>query len=198
VICGQIVNEAQIRSIIDEIKHVIAESSRRKGELSERVKSEDFDAEEAELLRDEREQEVEIFKNIGYLVMILIKTFKAAFLPFLDELSSYIMPMTGEDKTTEERNTCIYVFDHLVGHCGEAALKWECLYEFFLNKVTVLIVTFCQKLGTLTHISLFFWTGATTKIHVLERMLFMDFGFVLKKVVLFSNLLSERLFQGSM
>ncbi|KAM3217882.1 hypothetical protein P3L10_022411 [Capsicum annuum] len=110
MICGQIVNEAQIRSIIDEIKHVIAESSRRKGELSERVKSEDFDAEEAELLRDEREQEVEIFKNIGYLVTILIKTFKAAFLPFLDELSSYIMPMMGKDKTTEERNTCIYVF----------------------------------------------------------------------------------------
>ncbi|PHT97046.1 hypothetical protein BC332_34029 [Capsicum chinense] len=132
VICGQIVNEAQIRSIIDEIKHVIAESSRRKGELSERVKSEDFDAEEAELLRDEREQEVEIFKNIGYLVTILIKTFKAAFLPFLDELSSYIMPMMGKDKTTEERNTCIYVFDHLVGFCGEAALKYFDTYLPFL------------------------------------------------------------------
>ncbi|KAM3327543.1 importin-5-like [Capsicum galapagoense] len=131
-ICGQVVNEDQIRSITDEIKHIIAESSRRKGELTERVKSEDFDAEEAELLRDERKQEVEVFKNIGYLVAILIKTFKAAFLPFLDELSSYIMPMTGEDKTTEERNTCIYVFDHLVGHCGEAALKYFDTYLPFL------------------------------------------------------------------
>ncbi|XP_047262108.1 importin-5-like, partial [Capsicum annuum] len=133
-ICGQVVNEDQIRSITDEIKHIIAESSRRKGELTERVKSKDFDAEEAELLRDERKQEVEVFKNIGYLVAILIKTFKAAFLPFLDELSSYIMPMTGEDKTTEERNTCIYVFDHLVGHCGEAALKYFDTYlPFLLN-----------------------------------------------------------------
>lgn len=46
------------------LKHVIAESSRRKGELTERVKSEDFDAEEAELMKDEREQEVEVFSNV--------------------------------------------------------------------------------------------------------------------------------------
>lgn len=49
---------------MNELKHVIVESSRRKGELTERVKSEDFDAEEAELMKDEREQEVEVFSNV--------------------------------------------------------------------------------------------------------------------------------------
>ncbi|CAN4087801.1 unnamed protein product [Withania somnifera] len=123
-ICGELLDESQVRSIVDEIKHVMEESSRRKAELTERVKSEDFDAEEAELLRDEREQEVEVFSEVGHVLVTLIKTFKAAFLPFIDELSSYLMPMTGEDKTSEERNTCIHVFEQLVEHCGEAALKY--------------------------------------------------------------------------
>lgn len=33
------------------------------------------------------------FDQVGELLGTLIKTFKAAFLPFFDELSSYLMPM---------------------------------------------------------------------------------------------------------
>ncbi|MCD7465044.1 hypothetical protein HAX54_000437 [Datura stramonium] len=92
-ICGPPLNEDQVHSIIDEIKHVITESSHNRGELTEREKSENFDAEGAELLMKEIEKAEEVFSSVGGILSTLIKTLKAAFLPFLDELSSSLMPM---------------------------------------------------------------------------------------------------------
>ncbi|RVW46937.1 Importin-5 [Vitis vinifera] len=50
-ISGPLLDEGQVRSIVDEIKQVITASSSRKRERAERAKAEDFDAEEGELLK---------------------------------------------------------------------------------------------------------------------------------------------------
>nr|XP_009770140.1 PREDICTED: importin-5-like isoform X2 [Nicotiana sylvestris] len=120
-ICGPLLTESQVRSIVNEIKHVITESSSRKNELSEREKTEDFDAEEAELLSAERKQEERVLSYVGEILRTLIKAFKTSFLPFLDELSPYLLPM---ENTTNERCTSILIFDSLVKECPEAALKY--------------------------------------------------------------------------
>lgn len=54
-----------MRSIVDEIKQVITASSSRKRERAERAKAEDFDAEEGELLKEENEQEEEVFDQVS-------------------------------------------------------------------------------------------------------------------------------------
>ncbi|OIS98281.1 putative mitochondrial protein [Nicotiana attenuata] len=123
-ISGPHLDEDQVRRIMNGIKHIITESSCRKGKLTEREKSDDFDAEEAELLREERELEEKVFSRVGCILLTLIKTFKAAFLPFLDELSSYLMPMTGKDKTAKERSACVNIFNKLVEECSESSLKY--------------------------------------------------------------------------
>ncbi|KAA8549670.1 hypothetical protein F0562_001312 [Nyssa sinensis] len=122
-ISGPLLDESQVRSIVDEIKQVITASSSRKSERAERAKAEDFDAEEGELLREENEQEEEVFDQVGEILGTLIKTFKASFLPFFDELSSYLTPMWGKDKTAEERRIAICIFDDVAEQCREAALK---------------------------------------------------------------------------
>lgn len=54
-----------MRSIVDEIKQVItASSSRKKKERVERTNVEDFDVEEGELLKEEKEQEEEVFDQV--------------------------------------------------------------------------------------------------------------------------------------
>lgn len=53
-----------MRSIVDEIKQVITASSSRKKERAERTNVEDFDAEEGELLKEEKEQEEEVFDQV--------------------------------------------------------------------------------------------------------------------------------------
>ncbi|XP_009791368.1 uncharacterized protein [Nicotiana sylvestris] len=131
-ISGPLLDEGQVRSIVDEIKQVITASSSRKRERAERAKAEDFDAEESELLREENEQEEEVFDQVGEILGTLIKTFKAAFLPFFDELSSYLMPMWGKDKTAEERRIAICIFDDVAEQCHEAALKYYDTYLPFL------------------------------------------------------------------
>ncbi|XP_052110945.1 uncharacterized protein LOC127742404 isoform X3 [Arachis duranensis] len=88
-----LLDESQVRSIVDEIKQVITASSSRKRERAERTKVKDFDAEESELIKEENEQEGEVFDQVGEILGTLIKTFKASFLPFFDELSSYLTPM---------------------------------------------------------------------------------------------------------
>ncbi|KAL4611944.1 uncharacterized protein LOC142606716 [Castanea sativa] len=128
-ISGTLLDESQVRSIVDEIKQVITASSSRKRERAERTKAEDFDAEESELIKEENEQEEEVFDQVGEILGTLIKTFKASFLPFFDELSTYLTPMWGKDKTPEERRIAICIFDDVAEQCREAALKY---YETFL------------------------------------------------------------------
>ncbi|KAK1281696.1 hypothetical protein QJS10_CPB22g01251 [Acorus calamus] len=131
-ISGPLLDEGQVRCVVDEIKHVITASTARKSERAERMKAEDFDAEEGELLREENEQEEEIFDQVGDCLGTLIKIFKAAFLPFFDELSPYIMPMWGKDKTAEERRIAICMFDDIAEQCREAALRYYDTYLPFL------------------------------------------------------------------
>ncbi|KAJ9695633.1 hypothetical protein PVL29_010892 [Vitis rotundifolia] len=131
-ISGPLLDEGQVRSIVDEIKQVITASSSRKRERAERAKAEDFDAEEGELLKEENEQEEELFDQIGDCLGTLIKTFKSSFLPFFDELSSYLMPMWGKDKTAEERRIAICIFDDVAEQCRESALKYYDTYLPFL------------------------------------------------------------------
>ncbi|GMN67997.1 hypothetical protein TIFTF001_037063 [Ficus carica] len=128
-ISGPLLDENQVRSIVDEIKQVITASSSRKRERAERAKAEDFDAEEVELIKEENEQEEEVFDQVGEILGTLIKTFKGSFLPFFDELSSYLTPMWGKDKTPEERRIAICIFDDVAEQCREAALKY---YDTFL------------------------------------------------------------------
>nr|XP_029123663.1 importin-5 isoform X2 [Elaeis guineensis] len=129
---GPLLAEGQVRSIVDEIKHVITASTTRKRERAERTKAEDFDAEEGELLKEENEQEEEVFDQVGECLGTLIKTFKASFLPFFDELAMYITPMLGKDKTAEERRIAICIFDDVAEQCREAALRYYDTYLPFL------------------------------------------------------------------
>lgn len=52
---------------MEEIKTVIAASSARKGARAERSKAEDFDEEERELLKEENEQEEDLFNEVVYM-----------------------------------------------------------------------------------------------------------------------------------
>ncbi|KAJ0793168.1 putative armadillo-like helical, TOG domain, importin beta family [Helianthus annuus] len=131
-ISGPLLDENQVRSIVDELKHVIIASSSRKKERAERTNAEDFDAEEGELLKEENEQEEEVFDQVGEILGTLVKTFKASFLPFFDELSSYLMPMWGKDKSSEERRIAICIFDDVAEQGREAALKYYDTYLPFL------------------------------------------------------------------
>ncbi|KAM0885113.1 hypothetical protein ACQ4PT_030536 [Festuca glaucescens] len=131
-ISGRLLDENQVRAISDEIKNVIIASATRKRDRSERTKAEDFDADEGELLKEENEQEEEVFDQVGECLGTLIKTFKASFLPFFDELSVYVTPMLGKDKTAEERRIAICIFDDIAEQCRESALKYYDTYVPFL------------------------------------------------------------------
>nr|GEU75259.1 importin-5-like [Tanacetum cinerariifolium] len=131
-ICGPLLDETQVRSIVEELKQVLTASSTRRNERAERVKAEDFDAEEGEMLKEENEAEEELFDQVGDCLGTLLKTYKAPFLPLFDELLPYLMPMWGKDRTSEEKRIAICIFDDVAEHCGDAAFKY---YETFLPAV---------------------------------------------------------------
>lgn len=62
-----LLDESQVRSVVEEIKQVITASSSRKRERAERAQAEDFDAEEGELIKEENEQEEEVFDQVSPL-----------------------------------------------------------------------------------------------------------------------------------
>ncbi|PHT40214.1 hypothetical protein CQW23_19068, partial [Capsicum baccatum] len=127
-ISGALLDEGQVRCIVDEIKRVLSVILRQKQDRAERTEVEEFDAEESDINEEIEEEEEDLFIEVGDILGELIKTFKAAFLPFFDELSSYLMPMWGKDKTAEERMVAITIFEYVVEHCREAALKYYDAY----------------------------------------------------------------------
>jgi len=60
-----LLDEKQVKSIVEEVKQVITASSSRKRERAERAQAEDFDAEEGELIKEENEQEEEVFDQVS-------------------------------------------------------------------------------------------------------------------------------------
>lgn len=70
-ICGPLLDENQVKLIVEEIKVVIAASSTRKGARAERSKAEDFDEEERELLKEENEQEEDLFNEVPICLKLL-------------------------------------------------------------------------------------------------------------------------------
>ncbi|KAI5084377.1 hypothetical protein GOP47_0000546 [Adiantum capillus-veneris] len=126
---GVLLDGGHIKSMVDEFKQAITASCTRKRERAERTKTEDFDAEEGELLQEENAQEEEVFDQIGECLGTLIKTFKAPFLPFFEELIPFITPMLGKDRTPEERRIAICIFDDVAEQCQSSACKY---YDTFL------------------------------------------------------------------
>ncbi|KAK1410940.1 hypothetical protein QVD17_37483 [Tagetes erecta] len=131
-ICGALLDESQVRSIVEELKLALTASADRRNERAERVKAEDFDAEEGEMLKEENELEEELFDQVGDCLGTLLKVFKTLFLPFFDELLPYLMPMWGKDRTAEEKRIAICIFDDVSEHCRDSAVKY---YGTFLPAV---------------------------------------------------------------
>uniref|UniRef100_A0A804M2E4 TOG domain-containing protein n=2 Tax=Zea mays TaxID=4577 RepID=A0A804M2E4_MAIZE len=125
---GTLLDQNQVRSAVEGVKEVIVASTNRRIERTERARAEDFDSEEEELLREENEQEDEIFDQIGDCLGTLVKTFKTSFIPFFDELSMYLTPMLGKNKSPEERRIAICIFDDVAEHCREAAVRYYDTY----------------------------------------------------------------------
>ncbi|KAG2300104.1 hypothetical protein Bca52824_036576 [Brassica carinata] len=109
-ISGNLLDRRKIRSIVDEVKQ-------------ERANAEDFDAEEGELIKEENEQEEEIFDQVGEILGTLVKTFKSSFLPFFDELSSYLTPMWVSGWIKQPKKDAICIFDDVAEQCRDAPLS---------------------------------------------------------------------------
>ncbi|GAB2295429.1 hypothetical protein Dimus_038356 [Dionaea muscipula] len=131
-ISGLLLDDGQVRSIVDEIKQVIIASSLRKRERKKRTKAEDFDAEEKELLMKENEQEEKLFEKVGNCLGTLIKKFKATFLHFFGELRSYLIPMWGKGNTAKERRIANCIFNDVAEQCQREALGYYDTYLPFL------------------------------------------------------------------
>lgn len=67
-----LLDEKQVKSIVEEVKQVITASSSRKRERAERAQAEDFDAEEGELIKEENEQEEEVFDQVSISLYYII------------------------------------------------------------------------------------------------------------------------------
>ncbi|GJN23631.1 hypothetical protein PR202_gb11295 [Eleusine coracana subsp. coracana] len=134
---GELFEESHVRSIVEGIKEVIVASTNRRIERTERAKAEDYDSEEEELVREENEQEDEILDQVGDCLGTLVKTFKTHFLPFFEDLSMYLTPMLGKDKTAEEKRIAICIFDDVAEHCREAAVRYyDAYFPFLLEACT--------------------------------------------------------------
>lgn len=129
-VCGNLMTEAQIRSVFEAIKAEIGEREERmKGRLEEK-QSEDFDEEEAEKLEVENEKEEEVMAELGEVIGKLAKVHKAGVLrSFSETLFPIAIQLMHPQKAPHDRQIGLCMLDDMLEHCEGAALP---LYQTFL------------------------------------------------------------------
>ncbi|XP_057971132.1 uncharacterized protein LOC131159918 isoform X2 [Malania oleifera] len=75
-----------------------------------------------------------IVDEIGGCLESLIGKLKIDFLPFFDELLPYMIVMLANDKPTKEKQTSFHIFNSVMQHCQEVAIKYYNTYLPFLLK----------------------------------------------------------------
>ncbi|XP_057971131.1 uncharacterized protein LOC131159918 isoform X1 [Malania oleifera] len=131
---GMHVKSFQVKLIVDEVKKILESISKRNSEIVNRVKSDDFNIEDDKFLKRQKEQNVEIVNQIGGCLESLIGKLKIDFLPFFDELLPYMIVMLANDKPTKEKQTSFHIFNSVMQHCQEVAIKYYNTYLPFLLK----------------------------------------------------------------
>jgi hypothetical protein len=129
-VCGNLMTEAQIRSVFETIKAEIGEREERLKARLEEKQSEDFDDEEAEKLEVENEKEDEVMAEIGEVIGKLAKTHKANILrSFSETLFPIAIQLMHPQKQPHDRQIGLCMLDDMLEHCEGAALP---LYQVFL------------------------------------------------------------------
>lgn len=121
-----------VSSMVAQLKAVVDASRGRRKERMERAETEDFDEEEGELLEEENEQEDEVLDQVGECLGELMRVFKGAFKPMMDDLAPFMVMMMDKQRPTTERRVGICIFDDAVENMGEAA---HTLFPVFLPLV---------------------------------------------------------------
>lgn len=70
---------------------MITASSARRNERGERVKTEDFDAEEGEMLKEENKQEEELFDQVYALILYNLFFYKSVYVNKLFIIFSFLL-----------------------------------------------------------------------------------------------------------
>ncbi|KAL4855412.1 Importin-5 [Chlorella vulgaris] len=114
----------QIAAAFSQFAGVVSEyEERREGRL-DRMKSEDFDAEEQEAIMLEHESETELLDALGSCITTTLRLFGDGALPLVEALMPAVSKLLEKGRFPEERRVAICIMDDVLEHSPAGGEKY--------------------------------------------------------------------------
>ena len=123
---GEGLDSTQVPLIFEELRKVLEGSAKRRKEREARRESEDFDEDEEEAIEEENEEEDEVSEAVADCIDELLKKFKGAVMPLVEQLLQYFAQMLDATRSSAEHRIAICLIDSIIefGSDGGATLKY--------------------------------------------------------------------------
>jgi len=121
----EVISDEQKTQAFKALEHVMSCCDERRNERMKRKESEDFDDEEAEALKEENELEEELLQQVANAMGAMLKCYKDAAMPFVEQLLPRFYPMLDKSKANvEERRIAIGLMDDMIEHAPSSSVKY--------------------------------------------------------------------------
>ncbi|KAK9821719.1 hypothetical protein WJX81_003315 [Elliptochloris bilobata] len=114
----------QLAACTERLRAVLAASGERRAERHARRQAEDFDAEEAEALAEENEDEEDLLDQLASVLTAVLRKYGDSALPFLAELMPALGALLEPGRDPEERRIAICILDDILEHCPAGSVQY--------------------------------------------------------------------------
>jgi len=134
-VCGEALDQNQVVLIFTELRNVLDASLERRKERESRRETEDFDEDEEEAIEEENEEEDEVSDATCDCIDELLKKFKSAVMPLVEQLLPYFAQMLEPNRSNTECRIAICLIDAVL----ESASENGATMKYFNSFVPVLL-----------------------------------------------------------
>ena len=125
---GECITPEKMGDVMQRLQSAVRRSAERREERNQRRQAEDFDEEEQDALEEENMAEDDIMDAVADCLGSLLKKFRSAVLPQVEQLMLYVTGML--EGSPKERRIAICIIDDIIEHASEGGATVKYLQPF--------------------------------------------------------------------
>jgi hypothetical protein len=125
----EFLNNEHLDLIIQVMDELLKDHFTRSQQRLEKRKDEDYDEGVEESLVDEDDEDVYVLSKVADVLHSCFEVFKDEFVMYFDRIAHHFVSLAGADRSWNEHQWAICVFDDVIEHGGDNRVKYK---DFFL------------------------------------------------------------------
>ncbi|KAI1286009.1 Importin-5 [Halotydeus destructor] len=124
----QFITPEQLEILVHVLDEHLKDHFQRAQQRGEKRKDEDYDEGVEEILEDEDDEDVYALSKVSDILHSCFSVFKADFLPYFDKIVHHFKHLAAPDRSWNEHQWAICVFDDVIEHGSPHSIKYKDLF----------------------------------------------------------------------